>query len=66
MMSYQQTVLAGGFVLAALEGVIRVMPMRQKQSMGMQIWLFFTALAAMTAYTARIGITANYLLNICP
>jgi hypothetical protein len=64
MIVCQRTVLVGGFVLAALEAVIRSMLMRQKLNTVMRTWLFFTALAVTIAYTARIGITANSLLSI--
>jgi hypothetical protein len=56
MMVCRQTVLAGGFVLAALVLVTRVLLMRQKPNMVMRIWLFFTALAVTIAFTVRIGI----------
>jgi hypothetical protein len=66
MMVCQQTVSAGGFVLDALALAIHDMPISLLQSMAIQIWLFFTALAVTTASSVRIGITATYQPNISP
>jgi hypothetical protein len=66
MMVCQLTVLAGGFVLAALAVAILSMRISQKQSMGMRIWLFFMALVVTIVFSVRIGITATYQLSIDP
>jgi len=63
MMDCPPTVLAGGFVQAALETAIPNTPINPNLSTAITIWLFFTAPAVMTASSARTGITATYPLN---
>jgi hypothetical protein len=63
MMVCPPTVLAGGFVQAAVEAAIPNTPINPNLNMAITIWRFSTVHAATTVFSARTGITATYPPN---